>query len=167
MSPIPPGHATRRCCPLPARHPPADLNGLLPQLWPRTAHRAGGVLTIGGVDVRDLATEFGTPLFVCAEDDFRQRCRGFRAAFGPPTGVSYAAQAFCCRGVLRWVAEEGLGVDVCTGGELEAALAAGVRPDMITLHGSNKLPASSPGRWTWAWAASWWTPARRSPGWLR
>ena len=121
--------------------PPANLNGLLPQLWPRTAHRAGGVLTIGGIDVRDLATEFGTPLFVCAEEDFRQRCRGFRAAFGPHTGVSYAAQAFCCRGVLRWVAEEGLGVAVCTGGELEAALAAGVPPDTITLHGSNKLPS--------------------------
>ena len=121
--------------------PPANLNGLLPQLWPRTAHRAGGVLTIGGIDVRDLATEFGTPLFVCAEEDFRQRCRGFRAAFGPQTGVSYAAQAFCCRGVLRWVAEEGLGVAVCTGGELEVALAAGVPPDTITLHGSNKLPS--------------------------
>jgi diaminopimelate decarboxylase len=121
--------------------PPANLNGLLPQLWPRTAHRAGGVLTIGGIDVRDLATEFGTPLFVCAEEDLRQRCRGFRAAFGPQTGVSYAAQAFCCRGVLRWVAEEGLGVAVCTGGELEVALAAGVPPDTITLYGSNKLPS--------------------------
>jgi len=121
--------------------PPANLNGLLPQLWPRTAHRAGGVLTVGGVDVRDLATEFGTPLFVCAEEDFRQRCRDFRAAFGPQSGVSYAAQAFCCRGVLRWAAEEGLGVTVCTGGELAAALAAGVPPGTITLHGSNKLPS--------------------------
>ena len=51
----------------------------------------------------------------------------------------YAAKAFCCRGVLRWVTEEGLGVDVCTGGELEVALQAGVPPEMITLHGSNKL----------------------------
>jgi len=54
--------------------------------------------------------------------------------------VFYAAKAFCCRAVLRWVSEEGLGVDVCTGGELEVALRAGVRPEMITLHGSNKLP---------------------------
>jgi diaminopimelate decarboxylase len=53
--------------------------------------------------------------------------------------VFYAAKAFCCRGVLRWVTEEGLGVDVCTGGELEVALRAGVPPEMITLHGSNKL----------------------------
>ena len=52
----------------------------------------------------------------------------------------YAAKAFCCRAVLRWVSQEGLGVDVCTGGELEVALQAGVAPEMITLHGSNKLP---------------------------
>ncbi|MGH3122405.1 MAG: diaminopimelate decarboxylase, partial [Streptosporangiaceae bacterium] len=106
---------------------------------PRSARRAGGVLTVGGLDVRDLAAEFGTPLFICDEDDFRQRCRGYREAFGPQAGVFYAAKAFCCRGVLRWVTEEGLGVDVCTGGELEVALQAGVPPEMITLHGSNKL----------------------------
>jgi diaminopimelate decarboxylase len=127
---------------LPADHPPAppsDLNDLNAEIWPITAHRADGVLTIGGVDVRDLATEFGTPLFVCAEEDFRQRCRACREAFGPQAAVFYAAKAFCCRGVLRWVTEEGLGVDVCTGGELEVALQAGVPPQMITLHGSNKL----------------------------
>jgi diaminopimelate decarboxylase len=127
---------------LPADHPPAppsDLNDLNAEIWPITAHRAGGVLTIGGVDVRDLAAEFGTPLFVCAEDDVRQRCRAYREAFGPQAAVFYAAKAFCCRGVLRWVTEEGLGVDVCTGGELEVALQAGVPPEMITLHGSNKL----------------------------
>ena len=97
------------------------------------------MLTVGGLDVRDLAAEFGTPLFICDEDDFRQRCRGYREAFGTQAGVFYAAKAFCCRGVLRWVTEEGLGVDVCTGGELEVALQAGVPPEMITLHGSNKL----------------------------
>ena len=58
--------------------------------------------------------------------------------------MAYAAKAFCCRGVLRWVTEEGLGVDVCTGGELEVALQAGVAPEMITLHGSNKLARSWP-----------------------
>jgi diaminopimelate decarboxylase len=127
---------------LPADHPPAppsDLNDLISPIWPLTAHRAGGVLTLGGVDVRDLATEFGTPLFVCAEEDFRQRCRDFREAFGAQFAVFYAAKAFCCRGVLRWVTEEGLGVDVCTGGELEVALRAGVPAGMITMHGSNKL----------------------------
>jgi diaminopimelate decarboxylase len=127
---------------LPAEHPPApprDLNALHPGIWPHSAGRADGVITIGGLDVRDLAAEFGTPLFVCDEDDFRQRCRGYREAFGAQAGVFYAAKAFCSRGVLRWVAEEGLGVDVCTGGELEVALQAGVPPEMITLHGSNKL----------------------------
>jgi len=89
--------------------------------------------------VNDLAARFGTPLFACDEADFRARCREFHAAFGPGAGVSYAAKAFCCRAVLRWATQEGLGVDVCTGGELEVALGAGVRPEKITLHGSNKL----------------------------
>jgi diaminopimelate decarboxylase len=127
---------------LPAEHPPAvpaDLNALHPMVWPRTASRVDGVLTIGGIDCRDLAGEFGTPVFVLDEADFRGRCRDFRQAFGEDAGVFYAAKAFCCRGVLRWVAQEGLGVDVCTGGELEVALAAGVDPAQITLHGSNKL----------------------------
>jgi diaminopimelate decarboxylase len=127
---------------LPAEHPPAppqDLNALHPEIWPGSAHRAAGVLTVGGLDVRDLAAEFGTPLFICDEADFRQRCRSYREAFGAQAGVFYAAKAFCSRGVLRWVTEEGLGVDVCTGGELEVALQAGVPPEMITLHGSNKL----------------------------
>ena len=120
--------------------PPADVNALAPAIWPRTARRSGGALEIGGVDVRALAREFGTPLFALDEADFRSRCRDFRQAFGPGTGVFYAAKAFCSRAVLRWVSEEGLGVDVCTGGELEVALQAGVTPELITLHGSNKLP---------------------------
>jgi diaminopimelate decarboxylase len=127
---------------LPAEHPPAppaDLNALDPAIWPRGARRVGGVLTIGGIDVRDLAGQYGTPVFVLDEEDFRGRCRDFTQAFGDQAAVFYAAKAFCCRGVLRWAAEEGLGVDVCTGGELEVALAAGVNPAMITMHGSNKL----------------------------
>jgi len=127
---------------LPAEHPPAppaDLNALDPAIWPRSARRVDGVLTLGGIDVRDLAGQYGTPVFALDEEDFRGRCRDFTEAFGEQAAVFYAAKAFCCRGVLRWVAEEGLGVDVCTGGELEVALAAGVDPAMITLHGSNKL----------------------------
>jgi len=127
---------------LPAEHqpaPPADLNAIDPAIWPRGARRVDGVLTLGGIDVRDLAGQFGTPVFALDEEDFRSRCRDFTQAFGEQAAVFYAAKAFCCRGVLRWVAEEGLGVDVCTGGELEVALAAGVDPAMITLHGSNKL----------------------------
>jgi diaminopimelate decarboxylase len=126
----------------PAGHPPAppaDLNALDPAVWPRGARRAGGVLTLAGLDVRDLAGEYGTPLFVLDEGDFRGRCRDFRQAFGADATVFYAAAAFCSRGVLRWAAEEGLGVGVCTGGELEVALQAGVDPAMIIVHGSNKL----------------------------
>ena len=127
---------------LPAEHPPmppADVNALDAAIWPRGARRVGGVLTLAGADVRDLVREYGTPLFVLDEEDFRGRCRDFRHAFGEGSAVFYAAKAFCSRGVLRWVAQEGLGVDVCTGGELEIALQAGVDPAMITLHGSNKL----------------------------
>jgi diaminopimelate decarboxylase len=127
---------------LPTDHPPAppaDANALDPAIWPLTAHRAAGALVVGGMDVRGLAAQFGTPLFACDETDFRRRCRDFHQAFGPEAGVFYAAKAFCCKAVLRWVSEEGLGVDVCTGGELEVALQAGVPPQMITLHGSNKL----------------------------
>jgi diaminopimelate decarboxylase len=127
---------------LPADHPPAppaDLNALYPGIWPRGARRSGGVLTIGGADVRDLAAEFGTPLYVCDEEDVRSRCRDYLEAFGPEARVFYAAKAFCSRAVLRWVSSEGLGVDVCTGGELEIALSAGVPPEQIALHGNNKM----------------------------
>ncbi len=129
---------------LPADHPPAppaDLNELSAAIWPRSARRSGGVLHVGGVDVRELAAAYGTPLFVCDEADLRSRCTDYRDAFGPDAGVFYAAKAFCSKAVLRWVSDEGLGVDVCTGGELEVALAAGVTPEMITLHGNNKTVA--------------------------
>jgi diaminopimelate decarboxylase len=127
---------------LPADHPPAapqDLNALAAGIWPRGASRSGrGVLTLGGIDVRDLAAEFGTPLYVCDEEDVRSRCREYLDAFGPEGRVFYAAKAFCSRAMLRWVSSEGLGVDVCTGGELEVALSAGVPPEQITMHGNNK-----------------------------
>ncbi len=126
---------------LPADHPPsppADLNELSPAIWPRSARRDGGVLTVGGMDVRELAGTYGTPLMLCDEADFRSRCSDYRDAFGADAGVFYAAKAFCSRAALRWVSHEGLGVDVCTGGELEVALAADVPPDMITMHGNNK-----------------------------
>ena len=129
---------------LPADHPPAppaDLNALHPAIWPRSAQRRDGVLTLGGMDVRDLAAEFGTPVFVADEEDVRGRCREYIEAFGPDAQVYYAAKAFCSRAMLRWVTEEGLGVDVCSGGELEIALSAGVDPAKITMHGNNKLPA--------------------------
>jgi diaminopimelate decarboxylase len=121
--------------------PPAeDLNALSPAVWPRGAGREQGVMTIGGIDVRDLATEFGTPLYVHDEDDFRARCRDYKAAFHDGE-VHYAGKAFLCRAVANWVREEGLGLDVCSGGELAVALAAGFPPEKITLHGSNKSTA--------------------------
>jgi diaminopimelate decarboxylase len=126
---------------LPADHPPAaaeDLNELAAGIWPRGTRRSGGVLTLGGIDVRELAAEFGTPLYVCDEDDVRSRCREYMEAFAPEGRVFYAAKAFCSRAMLRWVSSEGLGVDVCTGGELEVALSAEVPPEQITMHGNNK-----------------------------
>jgi diaminopimelate decarboxylase len=129
---------------LPADQPPAppqDLNALHPAIWPRGARRVGGVLTLGGVDVRDLAARFGTPALIMDEADVRSRAREYLDAFGEDAQVYYAAKAFCSRAMLRWVTEEGLGVDVCTGGELAVALSAGVDPALITLHGNNKLPA--------------------------
>ncbi|HEY0934206.1 MAG TPA: diaminopimelate decarboxylase [Trebonia sp.] len=129
---------------LPADHPPVppqDLNALHPAVWPRGAHRLDGVLTLGGLDVRDLASRFGTPVLVMDEADVRSRAREYADAFGADARVCYASKAFCSRAVLRWVTEEGLGVDVCTGGELTVALSAGVDPELITLHGNNKLPA--------------------------
>ena len=128
---------------LPADHPPTppeDLNALHPAIWPRGAHRVNGVLTLGGIDVRDLAAEFGTPALIMDEEDVRSRAREYVAPFGSDARVYYASKAFCSRAVLRWVTEEGLGVDVCTGGELAVALSAGVDPALITLHGNNKLP---------------------------
>jgi diaminopimelate decarboxylase len=127
--------------PVPPPPPPADLSALDPAIWPRSARRTGGVLMLAGLDVRDLAEQYGTPVYVVDEEDLRSRCRDFTGAFGEDARVFYAAKAFCSRGVLRWVTEEGLGVDVCTGGELEVALAAGVPPEKLTFHGNNKLPA--------------------------
>ena len=115
---------------------------LAPSVWPCTAVRgADGALEIGGVDVRALAAEHGTPSLVLDEDDLRQRCRAWRTAFdGWPAGgdVAYAGKAFLSKAVVRIVAEEGLGLDVCTGGELAVALAAGFPAGRLWFHGNNK-----------------------------
>jgi diaminopimelate decarboxylase len=112
-----------------------------PMVWPSSAARsAEGVLTIAGVDVRDLATEFGTPAYVLDEDDFRGRCRAWREAF-TDADVYYAGKAFLCSAVARWIAEEGLGLDVCTGGELAVAERVGFPAERLTFHGNNKSKA--------------------------
>jgi diaminopimelate decarboxylase len=98
-----------------------------------------GQLSIGGVNVVSLAEEHGTPLFVYDEAHIRSRCREARSAFGD--GVAYATKAFLCKAMARLVHEEGLCLDVATGGELEVALAAGVPAARLVLHGNNKSDA--------------------------
>ena len=127
---------------------PTDVNALIPGLWSRTTVRgADGALEVGGVSVTRIAEEVGTPAFVLDEDDFRERARGFRDAFAeafrPHAGaqVYYAGKAFLCGAVARWVQEDGLGLDVCTGGELAVALRAGFPAERIALHGNNKSDA--------------------------
>jgi diaminopimelate decarboxylase len=111
---------------------------LEPAVWPRGATRsADGVLELAGVDVRDLAADFGTPAYVLDEDDFRGRCREWGTAF-VGGDVYYAGKAFLCTAIARWVAEEGLSLDVCTGGELAVALRAGFPVDRLLFHGNNK-----------------------------
>jgi diaminopimelate decarboxylase len=120
--------------------PPADLGPLAPGVWAQGVRRASGLITVAGLDVRSLAREYGTPAFVLDEDDFRARCRTWAAAFAG-ADVYYAAKAFLCTAVARWVTEEGLGLDVCTGGELAVALRAGVPVERIIVHGNNKSAA--------------------------
>ncbi|MGC5309574.1 diaminopimelate decarboxylase [Micromonospora zamorensis] len=120
---------------------PEDVNALMPALWPRSVTRgADGAVAVAGLSVRDIAAEFGTPVYVLDETDLRSRCRDFRAAF-PTEDIFYAGKAFLCRAVVRMIAEEGLHLDVCTGGELATALSAGMPPERIGFHGNNKSVA--------------------------
>jgi diaminopimelate decarboxylase len=119
-----------------------DIANLHPDVWPRNAERGeDGVVRFAGVDVRDLAERYGTPLFVMDEADFRARCAEHARAFGDPTLVHYASKAFLSVTVARWVAEEGLSIDVCSGGELAIALRADFPAERIALHGNNKSVA--------------------------
>ena len=129
--------------------PPQDVNALVRPLW--AAHvdrRDDGALSVAGVDVRELARQFGTPAYVLDEDDFRGRARGFKQAFDEAfadlcggADVYYAGKAFLCTAVARWVREEGLCLDVCSGGELAVAIRAGFPGERIALHGNNKSTA--------------------------
>ncbi|MCV7151777.1 diaminopimelate decarboxylase [Mycolicibacterium pyrenivorans] len=120
----------------------AEVLRLAPNVWPRNAVRGeDGVVSIAGVPVPEIAAEFGTPVFVIDEDDFRARCRAISAAFGGGEHVHYAAKAFLCTEVARWVDEEGLSLDVASGGELAVALHAGFPAERIALHGNNKSVA--------------------------
>jgi diaminopimelate decarboxylase len=128
---------------LPDPHPsgaPADPNAIDALIWPASAHRRDGVLHVGGRSVAELAAEHGTPALFLDEDDVRARARAYLGAFSG-VDVYYAGKAFLCTTLARWIADEGLGLDVCTGGELAVALAAGFPPDRIGVHGNNKSPA--------------------------
>lgn len=101
-----------------------------------------GHLEIGGVDTLDLVKEFGTPLYVLDEMAFRAHCQAFEKAFESmgDTEVIYASKALCTRATCLLVKEEGLGLDVVSGGELHTALSVDFPPDKIYFHGNNKTP---------------------------
>ena len=125
--------------PTAAGAPPEELGALDPHVWPRSAQRIDGELHLGGLSATELARTHGTPLFVLDEDDFRGRAEDFADAF---TGadVHYASKAFLCGQVARWIADDGLHLDACSGNELSLALAAGFPAERIALHGNNKSP---------------------------
>lgn len=115
-------------------------------IYPHTArHDDAGHLEIGGCDVVELARVHGTPLFIYDEQALRDQCRAYVRAFSAvypgPSEVLYASKAFFCRAMCELVAEEGLSLDVASGGELAAARLAGFPPERIYFHGNNKTPA--------------------------
>ena len=121
--------------------PAADLNQAI---WPKSALRnIAGALEIAGVDCRDLVAEYQSPVYLLDEGDARTRARLFREAYETAGAsiVYYAAKAFLATAIARWVTEEGLGIDVASGGELAVALRAGVPGHRIVMHGNNKAMA--------------------------
>ena len=116
---------------------PRDPNALVAGLWSTTSHKVDGNLVVGGVSLPELVADVNTPAYVLDEADFRSRARAFREAFAS-YDVFYAGKAFLCTTVARWVAEEGLCLDVCSDGELTVALRAGFDPARIGYHGNTK-----------------------------
>lgn len=137
--------------------PRQNTDDLEVKLFPADSGRNDdGELILGGLSAKQLAVEYGTPLYVISEKDFRARARRFREAFaeafsqaaenapgaGPiDTAIYYAGKAFLSTRVAQWALEEGLCVDTASGGELAIALAAGVPGERIGLHGNNKSAA--------------------------
>lgn len=113
-------------------------------LWPVTAERDdAGRLAIGGVGLPDLADQYGTPLYVYDERTIRQQCRSYREAFDqvyPNNRVVYAGKAFLAPSLIQIIQEEGLSLDVVSGGELYVAVQSGFPAERITFHGNNKTP---------------------------
>lgn len=110
-----------------------ELNS--PSVWPDSTVNAPG----GDVSLAELAERHGTPLYVLDETEVRSRARAWRRAL-PDAEIVYAAKAFVCRAVVDWMAEEGLGLDVCSAGELELAATRGFPPERVVLHGNAKSP---------------------------
>ena len=112
-------------------------------MWSKNSSLEGGVLSLSGISAAQLAKEFGTPSFFLDEDAFRSRSLawhdGLQNQFGPSAGtIYYAAKSFICTAVAQWIADIGIGIDVCTGGELAVAIAGGIHPSKIEVHGNNK-----------------------------
>ncbi|QKJ19910.1 diaminopimelate decarboxylase [Microbacterium hominis] len=128
---------------------PTDPNDLVPGVWPTGAQRDDdGMLRLGGIPVSELRERFGTPLYVLDEDEVRAHARraldafrGAAALHGVQARVYYAGKAFLSTEVVRWVTEEGMALDVASGGELAIALAGGADPARIGFHGNNKSAA--------------------------
>ena len=126
--------------------PPDDANALPASVWSQNATRTGdGELMIAGVTASALAREFGTPVYVVDEHDVRSRAEQIRSSFdrefarvGGTAKVYYAGKAFLCTEVARWMIAAGLNIDVASGGEMAVALAAGIDPARLGLHGNNK-----------------------------
>jgi diaminopimelate decarboxylase len=119
---------------------PPDPAVLNPRIWSANVSRQAGELAVAGLPATRLAAEHGTPVFVLDTEDLRSRARTYATAFGGGD-VYYAGKAFLCTAVARLLAEEGLGIDVCTAGELAIALRAGLDPQRLALHGNNKSVA--------------------------
>nr|WP_042177594.1 diaminopimelate decarboxylase [Kibdelosporangium sp. MJ126-NF4]CEL12701.1 Diaminopimelate decarboxylase [Kibdelosporangium sp. MJ126-NF4] len=110
---------------------------LEPDVWPRSASAHPDGLRIAGIPVTELAARFGTPAYILDEDEVRRRCRAYRAAL-PGFEIAYAGKSLTCRAVLRWMAEEGFSLDVCSAGELAVARAVGFPAERILMHGNVK-----------------------------
>lgn len=115
-------------------------------MWSKNITFKDGQLQLSNLDAKELAKEFGTPSFFLDEEAFRARAIAWSEAlsseFGSQAGgVFYAAKSFISTAVAHWIGEMGIGIDVCTGGELAVALAGGINPKKIELHGNNKSVA--------------------------
>jgi diaminopimelate decarboxylase len=125
---------------------PSEPNELNPAIWAEGVSRSeAGEITIAGLPVSELAQRFGTPAYIISEDHFRSRARAFREAFNEAfarvcggVDVYYAGKSFLCIEIAKWVDQEGLRLDTCSGGELALAARAGIDGAKLGLHGNNK-----------------------------